>query len=436
MIKRIRDFLAHGVWLKQRTDLSGRWWWAVSQLRVVILTAKGFARHDTAMRSAALSFFTVMSLVPVLALVFVIFKGFGMEAAFSGYLYDLLPNQTAAVDQVVTFIGNLLERTRSGIMAVSAFFVLIWAVIQVFGNVEGAFNKIWEVKRSRSFARRFSTYMALVILVPILLLAANSVYVGMRTSVEIFTGSVVAEILFGAASVVIVILMFSIVYFVLPNTDVKFRNALKAGVVAGIGFSLFQVVYVFIQGNLSSYNAIYGTFAAVPLFLIWMQTSWQILLFGGELSFAMQNVRDFESERQQTAVGYDDRCKIMVAVMAIVVRNYVDGRGPTTPEQIAAEMGLPVRMVRNVAGELEDNELLLMVRGDKNSKSDAMAPGRDPHTIRLFDVIDAVSSNGDEVPELRATPLLERIDDIYEKARGGVLSSEGNVLLTDLVATK
>ncbi len=298
MIRRIIDFLTHGIWHVGEKELSTSRWWAVRQLRVIIYTAKGFGRHDTEIRSAALSFFTIMSLVPVLALIFVVFKGFGMEEAFSTYLYDLLPNYTEVVDQIVTFINNLLARTRGGIMAISAFGVLLWAVIQVFGNVEGAFNKIWEVKRSRSFARRFSVYMALVILVPILLLAANSVYVGIRRRVEVFTGTLGAEILFSVAAAAILVVMFSLVYYVLPNTDVKFKNALKAGIVAGVCFSLFQVIYVFIQGNLSSYNAIYGTFAAIPLFLLWLQISWQILLFGGELSFAMQNIGEFEMERR------------------------------------------------------------------------------------------------------------------------------------------
>lgn len=437
MIKKIIDFITHGVWQMQEIDFAdkSRRWWALSQLRVVILTAKGFGRHATAMRSAALSFFTVMSLVPILALVFVIFKGFGMEETFNRYLYDLLPDPSyrTVVDQIVLFIGNLLARTRGGIMAASAFFVLIWAVIKVFGNIEGAFNKIWEVKRSRSFARRFSAYMALMILVPILLLAANSLYVGIRSKIVVFTGNIGAEILFGILSVVLVILMFSVVYFVLPNTEVKFRNALKAGVVAGIAFSIFQVAYVLIQGNLSAYNAIYGTFAAIPLFLIWLQTSWQILLFGGELSFAMQNIRDFESEQQEMQLSYDDRQKIMIAVMVVVIRNFLDGDGPSTPEEIAAEIGVSARTVRDVANELEEDDLLLFVRNEKTDKIDSMAPSRDPHTIRFFDVLGSVTSHGDDMPGLRDTKLMERIDDTYEKVKGDARSSDDNILLTDLV---
>jgi membrane protein len=433
MIRKIIDFLSHGVWQQRTDDLSGRSLWAVRQLRVIMFTARGFGRHDTAARSAALSFFTVMSLVPILALVFVIFKGFGMEAAFNNYLYDMMPNYKPLVDQIVVFIGNLLGRTRGGVMAVGAFFVLIWAVIQVFGNVEGAFNKIWEVKRSRSFARRLSAYMALMILVPILLLAANSLFVGIRRRVAVLTGNVGAELLFTFGGLVLVVLMFSLIYFVLPNTDVKYKNALKAGAVAGVGFSVFQAGYVLLQGNLSSYNAIYGTFAAIPLFLLWLQISWQIVLFGGELSFAMQNVHDFVAEKEAKNYSYDNRIKIMIATMVIVIRNWLDGGGLSTPEQIADEVEVPVRTIRDVVGELEDDGMILFVQDGTSSKADAMAPARDPHSIRFFDVISAVTGHGAEMPHLHSSPLMTRIDATYTKVKGDIGGSGDNVFLIELI---
>jgi membrane protein len=436
MIRKISDFLTNGLWQKDETDFSGRGWWAVRQLRVIIFTATGVGRHGTGIRSAALAFFTIMSLVPILALLFVIFKGFGMETVFSDYLHNLFPTYKPLVDQIVVFIGNLLERTRSGVMAVSAFFVLIWAVIQVFGNVEAAFNKIWEVKRLRSFARRFTAYMALVILVPILLLAANSLFVAMRRRVELFTGSLGAEIVFSVLGVVLVVLMFSLIYYVLPNTSVKYRNALKAGTVAGVAFSIFQVGYVALQGHLSSYNAIYGTFAAIPLFLLWLQISWQILLFGGELSFAMQNVHDFVAERVAKSFSYDNRCKIMIATMVIAIRNYLDGEGLSTTEAVAEEIGVPVRTVRDVAGELEDDGLLLFVLNDETGKADSIAPARDPHLMRFFDVIASVTGHGCDLTRPHETALMERIDQTYHRVQGDVRSSDDNILLTDLIDHK
>lgn len=433
MIRKIIDFLTYGVWQTQEKDLSGSHWWAVRQLRVILFTATGVGRHDTAVRSAALSFFTVMSLVPILALVFVVFKGFGMEQVFSNYLHDVFPTYKPLVDQIVVFIGNLLERTKGGVMAVSAFFVLIWAVLQVFGNVERAFNKIWEVKRSRSFTRRFTAYMALVIIVPILLLAANSLFVAIRRRMELFSGSLSAEILFSVLGVVLVVLMFSLIYYLLPNTAVKYRNALNAGVVAGIAFSVFQIVYIYLQGHLSSYNAIYGTFAAIPLFLLWLQISWQILLFGGELSFALQNVHDFAAERGAKNFNYDSRYKIMIATMVIAIRNYMNGDRLSTTEDVAKEIGVPVRTVRDVAGELEEDGLILFVQNEETGKTDSIAPARDPRSIRFFDVIAAVTGLGGDLDNPKETALMERIDATYEKVQSDVRSSEDNIFLVELI---
>jgi membrane protein len=433
MIRKIIDFFTHDVWHTRPDDVPGRHRWAVRWLRVVLFTARGFGSHNTAVRSAALSFFTVMSLVPILALVFVVFKGFGMEGVFTDRLYEIFPSYHALVDQIVVFIGNLLGRTRGGVMAVGAFFVLIWAVIQVFGSVEGAFNNIWEVKRSRSFARRFSAYMALIIVVPILLLAANSLFMVVRQRVEMFTGSFGAEALSTFLGIVLVVLTFSLIYSVLPNTEVRYRNALKAGVVAGVVFSVFQVVYVFVQGHLSSYNAIYGTFAAIPLFLMWLQISWQILLFGGELSFAMQNIHDFVAAREAKNFSYDNRCKIMIATMVVVIRNYIDGGGLSTAEQVAAELGVPVRTARDVANELEDDGMLLFVHGEGSDKPDAMAPARDPRSIRFFDVMEAVTSRGSDLPDVHRTELMARIEATYNKAHGEVAGSADNIYLVDLI---
>lgn len=434
MIKKIIDFIRFGVWQKNESDFSsGRTWWAVRQFRIILFTARGFNHHDTAIRSAALSFYTILSLVPILALIFVIFKGFGMEETFSNYLHEVFPQYGTIVDRLMIFIKNLLARTHGGIMAVSAFFVLLWAVVRVFSNVEGAFNKIWEVKGTRSLARRFSVYMAIVIIVPILLIAANSVYVGIRTQVELFTGSVVAEILFGLASVVAIVLMFTLVYFIIPDTDVRFVNALKAGAFAGGGFVIFQIAYLLIQSNLSSYNAIYGTFAAIPLFLIWLQTSWQILLFGGELSFAVQNIRDFELERLSKDVSYEHRCKIMVSLAVIVIREFLEGRSLATPESAAAELGIPVRTVRETAYELQSAGLIIFAKEDGADKSDLLLPSRDPRSIRFFDVIASVTSRGGALPGSMDAPLMKRVGGIYDKVKADVGESPDNILLTDLI---
>ena len=141
-------------------------------------------------------------------------------------------------------------------------------------------------------------------------------------------------------------------YTAIPNTKVRFRSALTAGVVAGTLFMLFQWGYVYLQRWMTSYNAIYGSFAALPLFLIWMQTSWQILLFGGELSFAYQNVARFAVERESLRISYDRRRRAMLAVMVVAARRFCAAQGSTGPEEIRGQLGLPTRLVNDLLYEL------------------------------------------------------------------------------------
>jgi DNA-binding IscR family transcriptional regulator len=147
----------------------------------------------------------------------------------------------------------------------------------------------------------------------------------------------------------------------------------------------------------------------------------------------MQNVHDFVAEREAKNFSYDNRIKIMVATMVIVIRNWLDGGGLSTPEAIADEIGVPVRTIRDVAGELEDDGMILFVQGDSVNKADTMAPARDPHSIRFFDVISAVTGHGAEMPHLHASPLMKRIDITYTKVKDDVNRSGDNIMLIDLL---
>jgi membrane protein len=293
---KIKEFLTHEIWQKQRDEV--RRWWLVKLAKVVIFTLRSSNRHDTAIRSSALSFYTVMSLVPLLAIAFAVVKGLGLDQYLTGLLYDQFPDYTSTVDTLMVFVNNLLDRTRGGVVAVGAFFVLIWAVVQVFGNVEGAFNHIWEVKNSRSIAHRVGVYFGVVVAAPILLAASYATMIGLRSSLEMFTNSTVVEILFELGAIVAVVALFTIIYKVIPNTRVKFTNAAIAGAIAGVVFYFFQMLYFLVQSRLGGYNAIYGAFAAIPLFLAFLSISWQIVLFGGELSRGLQNANDYEPQPQ------------------------------------------------------------------------------------------------------------------------------------------
>jgi membrane protein len=294
---KIEEFFTHGIWQKEQQDV--RRWWLIRVGKVVIFTLRSSNRHDTAIRSVALAFYTVMSLVPILAIAFAVVKGIGLDDYLTRLLYNQFPDYTSIVDRLMVFVNNLLARTRGGVVAIGAFFLLIWAVVQVFGNVEGAFNHIWEVKNSRSIARRAGTYFGVVIVAPILLALSYAIIIVLRSRLELFANRTVIEILFEFGAIVAVVAMFTLIYKIVPNTRVKFSNAAIAGAIAGVVFYFFQMLYFLIQSRLGGYNAIYGAFAAIPLFLMFLSIGWQIVLFGGELSRGLQNAASYEPKNTE-----------------------------------------------------------------------------------------------------------------------------------------
>jgi membrane protein len=433
-IKKIIYFITHGIWLTKESEIEGRkTLWFFRQLKVILYTATGIGKHDIMMRSAALTFYTMMSIVPIAALVFAIFKGFGMESMLYDYLYTNFADYKSLIDNVITFAQNLLQRTKGGLIAGVGMVVLLWSVVKVFGNIERAFNNIWEIRKQRSIARKFSDYIAVIFIAPILWAASNSLAITVQRTLGGFMSEWVVDLLLGLGSLVIVWAMFVLVYFMLPNTKVKFGAALTSGMVAGTAFYAFQLFYILIQTKLSSYNAIYGSFAALPLFLLWMQTSWQILLFGAELSFAYQNIKRYEHEREASGMSADQRRKILVAVMAVITRHFTHNQGPVSSETAASELGLPVRIIRDVVFDLESAGLVAAVQDETNDKTNLFVPAKDVHTITVFEVANAIDMHEGGHYHLPDNADMKRVAALIDGMKSSIDSSDLNVKITEII---
>lgn len=435
MIKRLIHFIKEGIWLKNEREYRSRFVrWGVRQIKVLILTIRGSGEHNLAITSAALTFYTLMSIVPIAAMIFGIVKGFGVQTSFEEYLYERFPESSEVITQILHFANNLLERTRGGIIAATGFVVLVWAVLRVFGNVEAAFNTIWEVRRSRSMARKLSDYLVIVFVSPILWIISNSISIFIRRQLDSLSGpSAFVDVLYGLLSVVVIWVMFTFIYRVMPNTRVRVRCALSAGIVAGTAFQVFQFVYVYLQSWMTSYNAIYGSLAALPLFLIWMQTSWQILLFGAELSFAFQNISLYEQERQSLHMSYGHRLQVLVAAMLTVTRHFADNKGPITSEEVAHQLGMPIRIVRDVMFDLENAGLLSSVQHPVNEKVNYYIPARDIHNLTLVEVVQSVEQHGGSADfDLSSNTTLKRVGDALAAMRAENERSKSNILLMSI----
>ena len=406
--------------------------WLVQQYRLLFYTARGLVEHGTLVRSAALTFYTLMSLVPILAVVFAVVKGFGLTDGLVENLYGIFPRHPETIDYIVEFAENALARTQGGVVAAVGLVMLFWAVIRVFGSIESAFNNIWEVKVARSIARQWTDYIAVVMIVPVLWILANAAGDYVEQLLGLYD-KWYFNTLSHLASMVIIWTMFTLLYLIIPNARVRFQSALMAGIVAGAIFLLFQWGYVYVQRWMTSYNAIYGSFAALPLFLIWMQTSWEILLFGGELSFAYQNISRFAEERESLRISYDQRRKVLLAVMILVARNFRDHGGTLPTDEIRKRLGLPTRIVNDILFQLVQAGQLIAVRSGDGEREVAFAPAHDLSSTTVYGILEAVERTGQTTLDLEQTPELARMNREVETLKEEVLHSPNNVRLTDLL---
>ena len=400
------QFVTDDIWRTRPSDLPPWKRAIVRMLRVLSLAIRGFREDVCALRAASLTFYTLLSIVPVAAMAFGIAKGFGFQKILEQQLYENFPGQEEILGKVVLFANSLLATTQGGVIAGIGLVLLFWTVVKVLGTIEASFNSIWGIRRPRSIARKFSDYLAIMMISPLLVILQSSATVFITTQLSqiaerialIGYFSPLITLSFKLIPYIIVWVLFTMVYMVMPNTRVKFSSALIAGVIAGTGYQLFQWFYISLQVGAARYNAIYGSFAALPLFLVWLQVSWTIVLFGAEISFAKQHAQDheFESDTDQASPGL--RKMVALQIVRLVVRKFVEGTPPLTAEAIAAGVERPPRLTHRVLGELVEGGILNEVQVE-GAEVPTFVPARDVDQFTLSYILEALETRGvNEIP--------------------------------------
>ena len=432
-VKEILEFFTDTIF---RKEFRSSWLnWLVRQYKLFFYTARGLQEHRTLVRCAALTFYTLISIVPILAVVFAIVKGFGIIEDLIANLYSIFPKNPEIIDYVVEFANKALDNTKSGVVAAVGIITLFWAVIRVFGSIEDAFNNIWEVTSTRSIARKYSDYIAVVVAAPILWAAAN----GINTYAQSLFGGIEAAWVVWVSklmSIVVMWVMFAFLYYIIPNTKVRIGSAIMAGVVAGTAFILFQWGYIYLQVVMTSYNAIYGSFAALPLFLMWVQYSWMILLFGGELAFAYQNIDKFDEERESLHVNYDSRRKVLLATMLVVIRHFVNGKGAISLSEIKQALNLPTRIVNSVLRSLVEAGLLIELPSEGKEFEEEFVPAKEVSTFTIYNILEAVEQSGSVDLDLNSSAELQEVSVELERIKSEARASEQNLKLVDIQTSK
>ncbi|MEE4112392.1 MAG: YihY/virulence factor BrkB family protein, partial [Desulfobacteraceae bacterium] len=435
---RFVEFFTTTVWRVRREEHSAIRWLLIRLVRTVILSVQGFARNHGPLRASALTFFTLLSLVPVAAMAFGIAKGFGFERRLQQELLEKFSAQQEVVAQVIEFAQNLLNNTKGGMIAGIGVVVLFWAVIKVLGNIESAFNHIWGV-RSRSFIRKLSDYLTIMLVCPVLVIMSGSVTVFITSQVSAISGRFELLQMAGPAIYVglkilpytLIWILFTLTYMIMPNTRVRFDGALLAGVIAGSAYQVLQAAYIHFQIMVAKYNAIYGSFAALPLFLLWLQASWFIVLIGAEISHAYQHADHVD----ETAGGQEmsiSRARLTaLTICRHVVKLFQQGRPAQTAAQIADQLALPPSLVDNLADLLVRGNILVRINGDSDD-GDALQPARDIGSLTVNSVVTALEDvgNNDGLPPHQ--PDAETLSETLMALRSELDRSASNRLLKDV----
>jgi len=414
-LKTAANFIKNDVWRIRRATLPPKQSFLLKLLRVVLLSVRGFDEDKCQLRASALTFYSLVSIVPVFAMAFGIAKGFGMEKVLEGQLRDKLAGHEDILVNVIQFSHSLLANTRGGLIAGMGLIVLFWSVVKVLGQIESSFNDIWGVKEKRSLGRMFGDYLSLMLVCPVIFILSGGLTVFLATQLGVLVnkfavlGSVSSMIFFSLKLVPYLLMgaLFTFLYMFMPNTKVRFSAGLIAGIVTGTIFQILQWAYITFQIGVVKYNAIYGSFAALPLFLAWLQLSWLIVLYGAELSFAYQNVDTYEFETDSLQASPRLKTLLALQITARLVKLFIRGEKPPTAQELSVQLDIPVRFIQEILFELTQSRVLVVAQREPDADPGYL-PAMDVNRLTVSFVVDALQKRG--VGELSFTK-----DSDYEK---------------------
>ena len=438
LIIKIKNFLLFDIWKRNRSEKSPISDFLINQFKIILITIRGFMENKVVVKASALTYYTMLSLIPVVAMAFGIAKGFGFEKVLRNELKYRLEGQKEVYEWVSTLSNRMLEHTKGGLIAGIGLIILIWTVMKVLNNVERSFNDVWEIKKGRTIKRKLSDYFTIVIISPIFVVISSSLTVYLSTHIVSISHSIkligffapVIKFLLNMVPYLLIWLLFTFIYYAIPNTKVKFRSAFIAGVVAGTLFQVVQVLYLFFQIKVSNYNALYGSFAALPLFMIWLQMAWLIVLFGAELSFATQNFRRYQYEKMYQRICHRSRRQIALLITSYLCKRFANGKPAATIDDISTDLDIPQLVCKELVYRLTESGILSEVI--VNSGFSAYQPAVDVNIITIQFVISRLDQSGAKLNFLEQNEQHQLLNGYMLKLEEVQNKAEANILLKDL----
>ena len=426
------QYCIHGVWDDTRQL------WSVKAVKIINLSARAFMDRDLQMRSCALTYNTVLAVVPALAMLFAIARGFGFQNLLQSELFKYFPAQRQALETALTYVDNYLAQASQGVFIGIGLIFLLWTLISLMSNVEDTFNHVWGVDTKRSLQRKFTDYTALFLLIPVLMVCSAGISIFMSDAVQhVFGANPMSPKLHRTLAfmpTVISWLIFTAAYYLVPNTKVQFKGALFAGILAGTLFQAVQWLFVTGQVYVSKYNAIYGSFAFLPLLLVWLQLSWLITLAGVVLTYAWQNFDSFAYHDKAKNVSQNYSNNIAIAVLTLAVKRFKQQQGALNRSELVHDYDIPGPLADRLLNNLQQAGLLTKVNTDdgKNEEDVAYQPSFDPDDFTVNKVTDILANMGNSnfIPKAdsRFAELLAQISTLRDAQQ----NAEADIKLIDL----
>jgi membrane protein len=439
MIARPKKFIQEDIWRIRAKGLPPPKAFGIRYLRILLAAGNAFQEHRCQLRASALTFYSLLSIVPIVAMAFGIAKGFAFEKVLEEKILERFPGQEEVLLEVFGFANSMLANTKGGLIAGVGVILLFWAIIKVLGNIESSFNDIWSVKKDRTFARKITDYLSVMLVAPVLLVLSGSVTVFVSTQLAAITkridvlgvlGSVVVLFL-EITPFVIMWVLFAFLYIFMPNRQVNRKSGFIAGVIAGSVYVIVQMIYVKFQVGVASYNAIYGSFAALPLFLAWLQLSWLIVLAGAEISCIHQNMDMLEYGPDTKRASHYFRRIAALRIVNHMSRSFATGEAPLTAAKISESLEIPRGLTTELVEELTESGVLIEAANRGRGEA-AYVPARDTDLLTVTFVMDALDRRGvDQIPVAR-TEELEKITQSLKAFGEAVEKSPANLRLKDI----
>ena len=435
-LSEIVHFISYDMWRRTETEYNGFFQrLGYNIIRTIVLVVRGFGSKNLNDTAKSLTYSLIFAVVPILAMVLAVAKGFGVADVIERQLNASFLGETNMVPTIMAMVERYLETAQGGLFIGIGILILLWAVYSFFQSVETAFNRIWNVKKSRSILHQATTYIAVVVLIPVLIVCSAGINIFVHTAVENTVHLESFNTFLQTSGVqifqfLIVWLLFTVMYIAVPNTKVEFLSALIPGVLMGTLFQLLQMLSVYLIALLSRTSIVYGAFATIPILMTWLQYTSLLILIGAEMAYAIQNNEEFEYEKDLNTMSRRYKDFIMLYLLSVIVKRFEADEPPLTAHELAVRDHLPIRLVNSLLGRMVETGVLREVYVE-DEEDKTYQPALDTHKISVGMVISRVEAQGTELFLQAPTEEMQAFWDSYTRVKNAHRTLD-NILINEL----